>query len=63
MGSLIVSNIFLQAVAFVKERLGEANFGAKSLALQSYYRGSLDNITVLIINFKNKSWSSYTKKT
>lgn len=36
------------------ERLDEPHFGAKSLALQAYYRGSLDNITVMVINFKKK---------
>ncbi|KAI8770481.1 protein phosphatase 1L [Biomphalaria glabrata] len=42
------------AVQFIKERLDEPHFGAKSLALQAYYRGSLDNITVMVINFKKK---------
>ena len=42
-----------EAVAFVREHLNEPQFGAKALALQSYYRGSVDNITVLIIVFKN----------
>lgn len=36
------------------ERLDEPHLGAKSLALQAYYRGSLDNITVMVINFKKK---------
>ncbi|KAF7994515.1 hypothetical protein HCN44_003987 [Aphidius gifuensis] len=43
-----------EAVAFVKERLHEPFYGAKSLTLQSYYRGSLDNITVLVVNLKNR---------
>ncbi|CAL1532707.1 unnamed protein product [Lymnaea stagnalis] len=42
------------AVQFIRERLDEPHFGAKSLALQAYYRGSLDNITVMVINFKRK---------
>lgn len=48
-----------EAVAFIKERLNEPDYGARSITLQAYYRGSLDNITVLIINFKEmqKSWS------
>lgn len=48
-----------EAVAFIKERLNEPDYGARSLTLQAYYRGSLDNITVLIINFKEMqmSWS------
>ncbi|XP_023030060.1 protein phosphatase 1L [Leptinotarsa decemlineata] len=48
-----------EAVSFIKERLNEPDYGAKSLTLQSYYRGSLDNITVIIINFKDNSFSSY----
>lgn len=41
-----------EAVAFIKEHIDEPHFGAKSITLQSYYRGSVDNITVLIIVFK-----------
>lgn len=47
-----------EAVAFIKERLNEPHYGAKSITLQSYYRGSLDNITVVVINLMNKNWSS-----
>lgn len=46
-----------EAVAFIKERLQEPDYGAKSITLQAYYRGSLDNITVVIINFKEKMFS------
>lgn len=42
-----------EAVAFIKEHIDEPHFGAKSITLQSYYRGSVDNITVLVIVFKN----------
>lgn len=54
-----------EAVSFIKERLGEPHFGAKSITLQSYYRGSLDNITVIVINLSNHVWSNTTttKKT
>ena len=41
-----------EAVMYVKERLDEPHFGAKSIVLQAYYRGSLDNITVMVVNFK-----------
>ncbi|KAL3282069.1 hypothetical protein HHI36_005268 [Cryptolaemus montrouzieri] len=51
-----------EAVNFIKERLHEPDFGAKSLTLQSYYRGSLDNITVVIINFKDKAFSFSTSE-
>lgn len=47
-----------EAVAFVRERLSEPHMGAKSLTLQSYYRGSLDNITVVVINLKDRQWNS-----
>ncbi|XP_055550319.1 protein phosphatase 1L isoform X1 [Wyeomyia smithii] len=42
-----------EAVAFIRDRLDEPHFGAKSITLQSYNRGSVDNITVLVIVFKN----------
>uniref|UniRef100_A0A182JFX7 PPM-type phosphatase domain-containing protein n=1 Tax=Anopheles atroparvus TaxID=41427 RepID=A0A182JFX7_ANOAO len=42
-----------EAVAYVRERLDEPHFGAKSIALQSYSRGSVDNITVLVVVLKN----------
>ncbi|XP_033209840.1 protein phosphatase 1L [Belonocnema kinseyi] len=43
-----------EAVAFIKDRINEPHFGAKSITLQSYYRGSLDNITVVVINLKDR---------
>lgn len=52
-----------EAINFVKERLNEPDFGAKSLTLQAYYRGSLDNITVIIINFKDNSFGFHTTET
>jgi len=42
-----------EAVAFIKDRLDEPHFGAKSIVLQSYNRGSVDNITVIVVVFKN----------
>ncbi|XP_049868958.1 uncharacterized protein LOC126368836 [Pectinophora gossypiella] len=47
-----------EAIKFIKERLDEPDYGAKSLTLQAYYRGSADNITVIIINFVNNQISS-----
>ncbi|XP_013200683.1 protein phosphatase 1L [Amyelois transitella] len=47
-----------EAVKFIKERLDEPDYGAKSLTLQAYYRGSVDNITVLVINFLQNRISS-----
>ena len=43
-----------EAVSFIKERLDEPHYGAKSIVLQAYYRGSLDNITVMVVNFENR---------
>ncbi|KAK0088749.1 hypothetical protein PV325_010856 [Microctonus aethiopoides] len=48
------------AVAFIRERLNEPYYGAKSITLQSYYRGSLDNITVVVINLKDRKYSIST---
>lgn len=44
-----------EAVSYIKERLDEPHFGAKSIVLQAYYRGSLDNITVMVVNFANRT--------
>lgn len=41
-----------EACTFIKQRIREPDFGAKSLAMESYYRGSVDNITVLVIVFR-----------
>ncbi|GAB1862687.1 Protein phosphatase 1L [Camponotus japonicus] len=46
-----------EAVAFIKERINEPHFGAKSITLQSFYRGSADNITVVVINLKDRKYS------
>ncbi|XP_038859306.1 protein phosphatase 1L isoform X2 [Salvelinus namaycush] len=41
-----------EAVRFVRERLDEPHYGAKSIVLQSFYRGCPDNITVMVVKFK-----------
>lgn len=51
-----------EAVDFIKDRLHEPLFGAKSLVLQAYYRGSLENISVLVVNFSNGGISKFTSK-
>uniref|UniRef100_A0A8C6KU18 Protein phosphatase 1L n=1 Tax=Nothobranchius furzeri TaxID=105023 RepID=A0A8C6KU18_NOTFU len=43
-----------EAVRFIRERLDEPHFGAKSIVLQSFYRGCPDNITVMVVKFKRK---------
>ena len=52
-----------EAVMYIRERLDEPHFGAKSITLQAYYRGSLDNITVMVINLKARNGSNGVKKT
>ncbi|XP_033953617.1 protein phosphatase, Mg2+/Mn2+ dependent, 1Lb [Pseudochaenichthys georgianus] len=44
-----------EAVRFIRERLAEPHFGAKSIVLQSFYRGCPDNITVMVVKFKGKA--------
>lgn len=51
-----------EAVSYIKERLDEPHFGAKSIVLQAYYRGSLDNITVMVVNFANRTAVTVTKR-
>lgn len=46
-----------EAVAFIREHLHEPLFGAKSITMQAYYKGSSDNITVIIIDLSNYQWS------
>ncbi|GAB1605478.1 protein phosphatase 1L-like [Argonauta hians] len=48
-----------EAVNYIQERLNEPHYGAKSLVLQAYYKGSLDNITVMVVNFHAASASLY----
>jgi protein phosphatase 1L len=45
-----------EVVNFIRERLDEPHFGAKSIVIESYMRGSVDNITVLVILFKNNHY-------
>lgn len=49
-----------EAVQFILERLDEPHFGAKSIILQAYYRGSLDNITVMVIKFDKSNFEGKT---
>lgn len=51
-----------EAVSYIKERLDEPHFGAKSIVLQAYYRGSLDNITVMVVNFANRTAVTVSKR-
>lgn len=51
-----------EAVAYVRDRLDEPHHGAKSLVLQAYYRGSLDNITVLVVSFSERTVVKVTRK-
>lgn len=42
-----------EAVMYIREHLDEPHFGAKSITLQSYARGSVDNISTIVIRFSN----------
>jgi len=44
-----------EACMYIREHLDEPHYGAKSIVLQAYYRGSLDNITVMVVNFTNNT--------
>jgi len=44
-----------EACLYIREHLDEPHYGAKSIVLQAYYRGSLDNITVMVVNFVNNT--------
>ncbi|KAI9544791.1 Protein phosphatase 1L [Dissostichus eleginoides] len=50
-----------EAVRFVRERLDEPHFGAKSIVLQSFYRGCPDNITVMVVKFKSRAGGNNSK--
>ncbi|XP_053957303.1 protein phosphatase 1L isoform X1 [Anastrepha ludens] len=45
-----------EACTFIKKHLHEADFGAKALTMESYQRGSVDNITVLLVVFRNGTY-------
>ena len=51
-----------EAVRYIRERLDEPHFGAKSLVLQAYYRGSLDNITVMVVNFATRTIAKVSRQ-
>lgn len=51
-----------EAVAYIKDRLDEPHFGAKSIVIESYNRGSVDNITVMVITFKDGRYEIGTSK-
>lgn len=40
-----------EAVRFIHNHLAEPDFGAKSLANEAYAKGSLDNVSVIVVNF------------
>lgn len=40
-----------EAVRFLHSHLNENDFGAKSLANEAFARGSMDNVSVIVVNF------------
>lgn len=45
-----------EAVAFIRKHLHEPLYGAKALTIQAYQRGSVDNISVLVIAFNDDQY-------
>jgi len=43
-----------EACSFIQSHLHEPHCGARSLALAAYQRGSLDNITVMVVNLEKR---------
>jgi len=43
-----------EACSFVSSHFDEPHFGARSLALAAYQRGSLDNVTVMVVNLEKR---------
>lgn len=46
-----------EAVSYISERLDEPHLGARSIVLQAFYRGSLDNVTVVVVDFMRRRTS------
>jgi len=44
-----------EACTYIREHLDEPHYGAKSIVLQAYYRGSVDNITVMVVKFADNT--------
>ncbi|XP_013775340.1 protein phosphatase 1L-like [Limulus polyphemus] len=44
-----------EAVLFISNHLDEPYLGAKSLVMQAYLRGSVDNVTVMVVDFRDFS--------
>ena len=44
-----------EACTYIREHLDEPHYGAKSIVLQAYYRGSVDNITVMVVKFTDNA--------
>lgn len=51
-----------EAVAFINENLNETHLGAKSLVYQAYRRGSVDNITVMVVDFRGYQSKNLEKR-
>lgn len=47
-----------EVVSFIRARLDEPNFGAKSLVRYAFLNKAKDNITVMVINLKGYDWPS-----
>lgn len=50
------------AIAFVREHIHEADFGARSISLESYRRGSMDNIATIVVVFEKGAFAEKSKE-
>lgn len=41
------------AVAYIRDHFKEKYYGAQSIAMEAYKKGSVDNITVMVVDFQN----------
>jgi protein phosphatase 1L len=45
-----------EAVDFISKRLDEPHFGAKTITVEAFMRGSADNISVIVVVFRNGTY-------
>lgn len=45
-----------ESVDYISKHLNEPHFGAKSITVEAFVRGSTDNISVIVVVFQNGSY-------
>ena len=51
-----------EATDYISKHLDEPHFGAKSISIEAYMRGSTDNISVVVVVFKNGLYQTGTSE-